>query len=104
MWYVLQNCRLKLRRSRVLPLGHVAVDVKWVLGQIIQVLQHDEKKSSAVDSRQVEPADVARILTTELKANHSACNMSQNARLQRLEEDETIDSLGVGQHITAVST
>lgn len=62
-----------------LLLSHVTVDVERVLGHITQVLEDDEKKSSAADSGQIERAGVASVLFTELKTNHSTCVPCNNS-------------------------
>jgi len=53
--------------------GDVAVDVEWILRQITQVLQHNEKQPRAVDGRHVEFASIARILSIQLKTDYSTC-------------------------------
>lgn len=55
--------------------GDVAVDVEWILGQITQVLQHNEEQPRAVDGRHVEFASIARILFMQLKTDYSTCSM-----------------------------
>jgi len=51
----------------------VAVDVERILGQIAQVLQHNQEKRCALDGGQIEFANIARILAIEFKTHFAAC-------------------------------
>ena len=85
------------RMELLLHLGEVAVDVEWILGQVMQVFQHDKEKSRAVDSRQIKSASMAWILSIKVETNYSTCCINNNGdRLSSEQKNEELACAKMG--------